>query len=474
MAHRGKKGKKYSKSKKMEEESSSKRKAVAVVLVAVCLVLASAVVSLLLIQPNGNDGVTPPHFEIIFPKDEGQHNDSYEFWKVDFLVENQLGNQFAINVDYAIYETGEQKRFASLTDESNISGQEFYGLYHDGTLGIGFEKLNLTFESDFGSDTWTGDDVGANEYTYEGLVKDGADEVYYLDVQMTSVKEHILLGDNGTIHLKNETKTFGTIRGYMISRLSVTGTLIFSGQTFSVNGYAWIQHEWGGWTLSFMEEFRLHLGTASELYLLKFYDASREVIEELAYFSKANGQLIELVRGDFSIENLRYWIDSRVPPPTDRCLPSRWEFNWTGGEGAATDLAFNTSTPNQFDGLFWEGSVKISGMIGGLPVTGRGFTVLNQFYYSTPEIQTFYRDDTDPLSPDLYTNITNQIPMDNVTLHYQINSSAWNSISMSKIGEHSWNASIDVNVGNNVKAYVEAYDLAGKRVVSTPEMEWTV
>ncbi len=473
MAHRGKKGRKYTKSKQKEEERARKRKVLTAVFIVIALVFASFLASLYFTQPTSDGDITPPKFEILFPRDEGQHNDSYEFWKVDFLLQNQGGDRFAINVDYVIYETGEQKRFASLTDEGNISGKEFYAAEHDGTLRIGFQKLNLTFESDFETDNWNGDYSSGFDYTYEGRVEKGGDEVYYLNVQMTSEKDPVLLGENGTIQLKNESKTYGTIRGYMITRLSVTGTLTFSGQTYTVSGYAWIQHEWGGWTLFNVEEYRLHLSTASELFLLRFFDpGSGGIIEELAFYSKPNGQIIELEPADFTIENLRYWINPQ--PFTERCLPSQWDFQSIQSTGVETDISFSTSTPNQFDGFHWEGSVNITGMIDGIIGSGRGFVILNHPYLSTPAIESFYRVDSNPLRPDLYANITNQIPMDNATLHYQIDSSPWNSVFMSLLGGDSWKASIDLSIGESVKAYIEAYDLAGNRVATDPHMEWTV
>ncbi|UCD92215.1 MAG: hypothetical protein JSV43_08360 [Methanobacteriota archaeon] len=472
MAHRGKKGKKYTELKKKEEERARKRKALVAAFIVIALVFASALAGLYLTQPGPDDQITPPKFEIEFPRDEGQHNDSYEFWKVDFLLQNLGGDKFAVNVDYAIYENGDQKRFASLTDEGNISGQEFYAAEHDGSLMIGYEKLNLTFVSPYETDTWNGEYATGFDYDYRGRMEKGGAEVYDLNVQMTSMKDPILLGENGTVLLKNETKTYGTIRGYSITRLTVTGTLEFSDQTHTVNGYAWIQHHWGGWTLFDMEEYRFHLSTASELHILRFYDpTSGGIFKEIAYYSKPNEQIIKLELADYTVDILRYWVDPRFLPSTERCLPSQWDFHLTG---VGTHISLSTSSSNQLDGFHWEGSVVISGIIEGISASGRGFAILNHPYFSVPAIETFYRDDDNPANPKLYANITNLILMDNATLHYQIDASPWSSEAMTLISGDSWMATITVSAGNNVKAYVEAYDLAGNRVATDPPMEWTV
>lgn len=463
------KKKEYSKSKK-KTERLERRRTFFVVVIVVTLILASVLVALLFLSgpDDGSNGNGPPQFEIIFPRDEGRHNESLEFWKVDFLLENGLGDEFSINVDYYIHEIGSPERVVTLTDEGNISGKDFYSKRDDGSLTIGYEKLNLSFVSALGSDSWLGQYSTGFEYSYQGQVNDGGGEVYHLDVQMTSEKDPILLGDEGKIMLENG-GFHGTIKGYMLTRLAVQGTLRFSGQTHSVTGSAWIVHEWGAWALYDMEEFRLHLGTASELYFLRFYEPSGgQIIEEQVYFNRPDGQVVELGSADFTVENLKYSID-----PLDvlgkRSWPSKWNFVSTV---INTDITFHASTSYQVDRYYWEGSLQVSGEIGGIPGTGRGFTILNHVYRSTLAIESFYGDYSSPFL-HMYSNITGEIPVDNATLYYRINGLAWSSAAMSNIGGNRWMASIAVIAGDNIRAYVETYDLAGKRV-TIAEQEFNV
>jgi predicted secreted hydrolase len=469
MAYKRKGRKKVKMPPKSQEKDNRGIKILLAVIVAVVMVLVPLTV-LLSTDESENDG-DEPTFEIVFPKDEGQHNDSEEFWKVDLLLQNQIGNRFAINVDYYLHEAGPQQKVVTVTDEGGISGDEFFTRVYDGSLGIGYEKLNLSFESASGTDTWTGDYVIPYRYTYRGQVYDGVDEVYYLDLVMTSMKDPLLLGDEGKIFLESNGNASGTIKGYMITRLSIAGTMRFSGLTHTVTGYAWYQHLWGAWSLRDMEELRLHLSTASELFLMRFFDPQdRQVIEELVYYSKPDGEILKLTSGDFELENLRYWLDSRFPPPSIRCLPSRWSFVTTV---VNTDITLHSTIPDQIEISHWEGSLSISGTIDGLVASGRGFAILNHAYFSEPKVLSFYRDDIIPTVPDLYITITNEIPMDNATVFYQVNGGNWVSSPMANVDGDLWKATISVLFDDDVIAYVDAYDLAGKKVTSD-QMIWTV
>ncbi len=445
------------------------------VLFAVITAVVMVFVSFAIIFSNpdtGNGPPPPPPFEITLPKDEGQHNDSEEFWKLDLSIQNQFGNRFSINIDYYLHETGPQERIVTITDEGNVSGEEFFLHIREGSLGIGYEKLNLTFDSSFGMDTWTGDYTVPYQYTYEGQATDGVDELYYLDLVMTAVKDHLLLGDEGTLFLSDsDGNALGTIKGYMITRLSVTGTFRYSGETYSVTGDAWYEHEWGATSLHDMEELRLHLSTASELFLMRYFDTQDEsIIEELVYYSKPDGEVIELGPGDYELEYLRYWIDPRFQPSTVRCLPSRWSFTYSS---ANTDITFHSPVSDQIEKYHWEGSVPISGTIDGISASGRGFAMLNHPYFSQPNVLGFVRDDSVNTAPILTVNIENSIPMDNATVFYRVNLGNWDSVTMSHEGGNVWKATILVSSGDDVEAFVGAYDLAGKMVTSDT-MPWTV
>jgi predicted secreted hydrolase len=256
-------------SQKSKDEPRGSRVIVAMIVVVILILVPLA---LLLSSQDSSDTPPEPEFKITFPRDEGQHNESTEFWKVDFLLKDQVGNKFDFNIDYYLHETGQQERIVTVTDAGNISGREFFVRAYEGSLGIGYEKLNLTFDSTSGSDTWNGVYTDPYEYSYEGQVFDSGQEVYYLDLGMTSVKDPLLLGDKGVVTLESGGNALGTIKGYLITRLDVTGTMRLSGTTYTVNGYAWMEHEWGAWTVRDMEEFRLQMSTASELFLVRFFD----------------------------------------------------------------------------------------------------------------------------------------------------------------------------------------------------------
>ncbi len=455
--------------KKQDRDTRGFKVLFAVITAAVMVIVSFAII---FSNPDTDNGPPPPPpFKITLPKDEGQHNDSEEFWKLDLFLQNQFGNRFSINLDYYLHETGPQERIVTITDEGNVSGEEFFLDIREGSLGIGYEKLNLTFDSSFGSDTWTGDYTVPYQYTYEGQATDGVDELYYLDLVMTAVKDHMLLGDKGTILLSDsDGNAKGTIKGYMITRLSVTGTFRYSGEAYSVTGDAWYEHQWGATSLHGMEELRLHLSTASELFLMRYFDPQNEqIIEELVYYSKPDGEVIELGPGDYELENLRYWIDPRFQPSTIRCFPSEWRFSYPS---ANTEVTFHTSVANQMEKYHWEGSVSISGTIDGISASGRGFALLNHAYFSQPNVLGFVRDDSVNTAPILTVNIENSIPMDNATVFYQVNGGIWESVAMTHEGGNVWKAELSISSGN-VKAYVDAFDLAGKKITSE-QMEWTI
>ncbi len=452
-------------SEKGDDEPKGRRVILAIMIVAAMILVP---IALLLSSQQQNETPPEPEFEIVFPRDEGEHNESLEFWKVDFLLKDSLGNHFDFNIDYYIYETGPQERVFTFTDQGNVSGRDFFARVHQGTLSVGYEKLDLSFDSSFGTDTWVGEYTIPYQYSYEGQVLDSGSELYYLDLEMASVKNPLLLGDDGVFTLESGGNTLGTIKGYLITRLDVTGTMRLSGSTYTVNGYAWMEHEWGAWTVQDMEELRLQLGTASEIFLVRFFDTQvGQPIKQLAYYSSPGGQVTEIAADELTLANLRYWVDSRFVPSTERCLPSEWDFD---SNLVSTHISLYSSVSDQIE-KHWEGSVVISGTIGGISSSGRGFAIMNHPYLSTPTIVRFYNDDSIP--SDLYVNISNGISMGNVTAHYQVNGGSWKSVPMALHSGDLWKVHISVVIDDEVIAYVEAYDLAGNKVTSQ-QLQWTV
>jgi predicted secreted hydrolase len=202
-------------------------------------------------------------------------------------------------------------------------------------------------------------------------------EGYAVDLQLDQLKPPALQGDGG-LSAKSE-EAGNASHYYTLSRLATEGTITIGGETFSVTGYAWKDHEfstsalgtnalgWDWFGLQFDDNRELMVGQIRQV------DGGRD-----PYFGglliNPDGTTEYLAADDFVIEATGTWES----PHTGAVYPSGWVITVNPTNSPPFTI---TVTPQMLDqelhggGIaYYEGSVRITG-----DATGYGYAELTGY-----------------------------------------------------------------------------------------------
>ena len=199
-----------------------------------------------------------------------------------------------------------------------------------------------------------------------------------LNLRLVSDKPIVLHGRNG---LSQKGAAAGQASYYYsLTRLRSAGVIRLGDEEFQVQGLSWMDREWSTSVLSDdlrgWDWFALQLTDGQELMV---YQVRRQAgdIHPLSSGTliAADGTPRTLTSADFQIEVLQTWQS-----PTDgTAYPAKWRLRVPG---AAIDL---TITPYMADQemhtliRYWEGAVRASGTVQGLPLEGDGYVELTGY-----------------------------------------------------------------------------------------------
>ena len=165
---------------------------------------------------------------------------------------------------------------------------------------------------------------------------------------------------------------------YSLTRMKTTGELRLEGETVSVAGLSWMDHEFGTTFLEPSQQgwdwFSLQLddGTDVMVYVLRQQDGAVDA-HSSGTLVRPNGQVVPLTAEDIELVPGREWVS-----PTSR---ARYPVEWVVGipgeslrlEVRAAVDAQELHTEQSTGVTYWEGAVIATGTWDGEPVAGRGY-----------------------------------------------------------------------------------------------------
>lgn len=171
---------------------------------------------------------------------------------------------------------------------------------------------------------------------------------------------------------------------YSFTRLKTAGMLSVDGKAESVNGLSWMDHEYSSAALdpglAGWDWFSLQLSDNTEVMLYVLREENGK-IHPASSGSRVNasGEVLHLAQKDFSVNVLKTWKSRK----SDAVYPAHWQIRI---HPLALDL---TVSPNLADQemqtlqstgvIYWEGSVSLTGMKQGKPLTGQGYVELTGY-----------------------------------------------------------------------------------------------
>ncbi|MEQ1749548.1 MAG: lipocalin-like domain-containing protein [Prosthecobacter sp.] len=316
-----------------------------------------------------------PGYEYTFPRDHGQHPEQkIEWWYYTGNLATADGRRFGYQLTFFRIGATPTPANASpwaLRDVwmahfavSDLTG----GKYHHA------DRLNRAGPGLAGATTervW-------NEDWQVRLSTDGKMSLTATDRDF-SIQLDLGSGENPVIHGQGGISQKGITPGnashyYSLARMPTKGSLIVGGETFTVTGESWMDHEFG---TSFLEKgtqgwdwFSAQLSDGSELMLFQLRGAAPG--SNAGTLIQPDGTVISLSASDFTLTPGTLWKS-----PTGAQYPITWQIAVPKHQ---LTLECRAAMPNQefsadaTPGLdYWEGAVGYSGTSSGQVITGRGY-----------------------------------------------------------------------------------------------------
>jgi predicted secreted hydrolase len=208
------------------------------------------------------------------------------------------------------------------------------------------------------------------------------DEAFDLALTLAPTKGPIPHGEEGYSRKGDDPEQASCY--YSFPRMAASGRVRIAENDYVVSGEAWMDHEFStaplaegvtGW-----DWFSLQLDNQRELmiYLLRLETGGLHPASSGTLIGPG-GQAVHLSQADFQSRVNRRWTS----PTTGATYPLGWELTLPGH---GLQLALTASLDDQemittgSTGVtYWEGSLSVNGLAGGVPVTGQGYMELTGY-----------------------------------------------------------------------------------------------
>lgn len=322
-----------------------------------------------------------PGYEFEFPRDHFAHPEfELEWWYYTGNLNAEDGRRFGFELTFFRNAVEREQPATSVWDVeqlylahfalSDIEGQRFYKAERLNRAGPGLAGADLDRAL-----IWNGNWQGAwrdGKQLLQAISRDGA-----LELELTPAKPPVVNGENG---VSQKADGVGKASHYItFTRLNAAGSLQIGAERFSVDGTAWMDHEFStdsmgadqtGWDWLSLQ---LDDGADLMLYRLREADGAADPHSAGTYVG-ADGAAVHLSTDDFAMTPGARWTS----PATGGSYPLEWRV-----AVPKLNLDLTVTTPLQSQEIvptngrgptYWEGAVDVEGVrvrgVGYLEMTG--------------------------------------------------------------------------------------------------------
>jgi predicted secreted hydrolase len=329
-----------------------------------------------------------PGRKLAFPADHYSHPDfKIEWWYYTGHLESESGKRYGYQVTF--FRFGLRDRQGEIKDKppyfTDIYLAHFAVSDIDRKKFLFRERMNRGYQGKAGAATdrylvWNEDwKVEGDPKTHLIQVDDRGTK---LSLRLSSLKSPVLHGQNG-LSQKGEGEGRASYY-YSLTRMKTEGEITIDEKTEKVRGLSWMDHEFGsnqlredqvGW-----DWFSLQLDDQTELmlYMIRRKDGSPDPYSS-GTLVRVNGTTKHLKLQDFQIEILERWKSAK----SGGNYPMKWKVT-IPAEGIELEivpefidqeLVTNRSTRV----TYWEGAVRIKGIIRQKIVAGDGYVEMTGY-----------------------------------------------------------------------------------------------
>ncbi|MGC2659066.1 MAG: lipocalin-like domain-containing protein [Bryobacteraceae bacterium] len=322
-----------------------------------------------------------PGYQYDFPRDHFDHPDyQREWWYYTGNLHTADGRKFGFELTFFregvdvkapprdIWDPS-QIYFAHLA-LSDLEGGKFYHVERLNRAGPGLAGVSLAQQTYWNGNWqvhWTSLTTG------EQQLRAVADN-FALQLNLDPKKPFVINGKNG---VSQKGPLPGEASHYIsFTRLEANGTLNYNGTAYSVDGLAWMDHEFFseqlGENIAGWDWFAIQLDDGQEvmLYRLRTKSGAADPYSSGTHVdASGKGNFLS----DFALRPAKYWTS----PSTGAKYPVSWTISVPG---LALHLDEHTrlndqelASQNRFTPTYWEGAVEYAGTMHQKPVKGVGY-----------------------------------------------------------------------------------------------------
>jgi predicted secreted hydrolase len=199
-----------------------------------------------------------------------------------------------------------------------------------------------------------------------------------LDLNLNAAKPPVVHGENG---VSQKSEAAGNASYYVsMTRMPTQGTLRINGESISVTGASWFDHEWGttalGANAAGWDWFSIQLDDHRELmfFQIRNQDGSIEPLSS-GTLIEADGTTNHLKRDDVKITPQEFWTSSF----SQGRYPSQWRVEIPSENLDLTLTPLIADQEMRVSFTYWEGAVNVSGTSNGKPVRGQGYVEMTGY-----------------------------------------------------------------------------------------------
>ena len=329
--------------------------------------------------PGGGTGLT-------FPADEGFHpSHPVEWWyTVGHVTGDSTGTEYSYMLTYFAFDTllwDGFRIFNLANDETGEFYTDFafvnYNTLSEDHLEIDAQKWLSTNE------TWVTKTDSFGElvpFEYAMQAQD-MNSTGAIDLEYAALKRPLILDTTGFFNQGASSYTYY----YSQSMLSVQGAMTINGLTENVTGTAWIDRQWGNFNPSTGEQYEwfcIQLDNGMDFNVWQIFDTEDMIPDTSTY------RLVSIFMNDSTDVNTHDFVFDRIQyaylPDSSNVYSKQWHLVYDDIDLTLTTLHNNSEVQLPFK--FYEGTMEITGSVGGNPVSGVGFAELLHTY-EVPQMQ---------------------------------------------------------------------------------------
>ena len=327
----------------------------------------------------------PENSLISFPKDEGRHiNEPTEWWYVfSHLKGEETGNDYTVMLTFFYRDTlsFDGLRIFNITNET--TGDFFPNASPVIYIVNSEEHLEIKANLFTHTETWTTktDNQGILipfQYNLKAHSPSTA-----IDLDMNVIKKPLILADTGFLYQGINNYTYY----YSFTGMEISGSITIPGITENVSGTGWFDKQYGNFHPEVGEKyewFSIQLSNGMDINTWNIFTTDN-LLPDSSIYKSFNCYINDSSfhnTSNFKIEHLGYFYS----PDSSRIYGRKFRIV---EELLKMNLIIEIQNPNcepQIPFPFYEGPIKIEGLVNGKHVDGKGFAELLHIY-EFPDIE---------------------------------------------------------------------------------------